>query len=164
MGYLIDIMIGAAGSLVAAELWSHADLTAQWLIRKAVRRLPAEHQERRREEWLADLHDMPGVLRKLLWAAGCHWAATVANVRAWRTTRNTAVKQAEKILFIEDAMMTSDIAWLRSLNGATVVFCEFLPNDRVAVSVDGRSDVLDRTVWKSLPIWSGRLPFPAACA
>jgi hypothetical protein len=79
MGYLIDILIGVAGSLVAAELWARADLMAQWLVRGAVRRLPRNKRERRLEEWLADLHDVPSAFGKLSWAIGCHWAATVAN-------------------------------------------------------------------------------------
>ena len=30
MGYLIDVAIGAAGSLLAAEIWSHAEPLARW--------------------------------------------------------------------------------------------------------------------------------------
>jgi hypothetical protein len=89
MGYLIDILIGAAGSLLAAELWSQSDAVARWLIQKAVGRLPVDDRERRREEWLADLVDMPGAFRKLLWALGCHWAATVARKQAAKS-RGTA--------------------------------------------------------------------------
>jgi len=91
MGYLIDILIGAAGSLVAAELWARADPFARLLIRAAVRRLPTEERERRLQEWLADLHDMPSALGKLSWAVGCHWAATVANARARRARRKLAL-------------------------------------------------------------------------
>jgi hypothetical protein len=58
-------------------------------------RLRAEQQERRREEWLADLHDVPGALGKLLWAVDCHRAATVINARAWKTKQmaNSLIKE-----------------------------------------------------------------------
>jgi hypothetical protein len=79
MGYLIDIAVGAAGSLLAAEVYVHAEPVARWLIRKAAARVPERDRERRQEEWLADLNDMPGAVQKLLWGVGCHWAATVAN-------------------------------------------------------------------------------------
>jgi hypothetical protein len=95
MGYLVDILVGTAGSLVAAELWSNSDVAAKWLIRGAVRRLPRGERERRSEEWLADLREMPGALRKLSWAVGCHWAATVSNVHVWRTYRKPAARHFE---------------------------------------------------------------------
>jgi hypothetical protein len=84
MGYLRDLMIGAAGSLIAAEAYVHAHRLARWIVERAIARLPAEERERRREEWLADLNDMIGMFEKLLWALGCYWAATVTNVSAWR--------------------------------------------------------------------------------
>jgi hypothetical protein len=85
MGYLRDLVIGAAGSLIAAEAYVHADPLARWIIERAIARLPIEEREGRHEEWLADLNDMTGVIEKLFWALGCHWAATVTNVSAWRT-------------------------------------------------------------------------------
>jgi CheY-like chemotaxis protein len=35
---------------------------AAWLVRRAVRKLPAEHQERFEKEWLAELTAIPGVM------------------------------------------------------------------------------------------------------
>jgi hypothetical protein len=87
MGYVIDILLGAAGSLVAAELWSQAEPVARWLIQKAVKCMPAEQQERCAVEWLSDLHEMPGALLKLLWALGCHRAAMLSILRARRAKR-----------------------------------------------------------------------------
>jgi hypothetical protein len=81
MGYLTDILMGAAGSFVAAEIYVHAECIAHWLTKKAAARLSPEDRERRLEEWTADLEDMPGAVTKLSWAIGCHWAATVANLR-----------------------------------------------------------------------------------
>jgi hypothetical protein len=92
MGYLRDLVVGAAGSLLAAEVYVHADPVARWIVRKAAKRLPADDRDRRHEEWLADLSDMPGAVEKLLWALGCHWAATVTNVRAWRAVHPIRVR------------------------------------------------------------------------
>jgi hypothetical protein len=50
MGYLRDLMIGAAGSLIAAEAYVHADPLARWIVERAIARLHAEERERRREE------------------------------------------------------------------------------------------------------------------
>jgi hypothetical protein len=97
MGYLIDILIGAAASLVAKELWSDADPASQLLVRKAVQRLPEEDRERFGEEWLADLHDVPGAFGKLLWASGCHWAATLVNVRAWQSRQKLSLPEGRTI-------------------------------------------------------------------
>ena len=83
MGYLRDLLIGAAGSLIAAEAYVPAEPLARWIIKRAIARLPAEGRARRQEKWRADLNDMTGVIEKLFWALGCHWAATVTNMSAW---------------------------------------------------------------------------------
>jgi hypothetical protein len=91
MGYLIELLIGVGGSLLAAEAFAHADPVSRWLVNRAAARLSDEgERERRREEWLADLNDMPGAMRKLLWCMGCHWAAIVANRQASRGQLLTA--------------------------------------------------------------------------
>jgi hypothetical protein len=88
MGYLRDLGLG----LLATEIYVHASPLARWIVAGAVARLPDEERERRREEWLADLDDMPGAIEKLLWALGCHWAATVTNVQAWRGSHPHGVR------------------------------------------------------------------------
>jgi hypothetical protein len=45
MGYLIGILIGAFGGLVAAEAHVYAHPVARWLIRMAAARLPADERE-----------------------------------------------------------------------------------------------------------------------
>jgi hypothetical protein len=88
MGYLIDILIGAASRILAGELGAHAEPLARWIIEKAVKRLPAGDCDRFREEWLAHLDETPGTLRKLWHAFGCHLgAAKVAGVLAQQTKR-----------------------------------------------------------------------------
>lgn len=98
MGYLIDFLVSAGGSLGAAEVWEHAPSLARRLTHLAVRCLPSEHQERCRKEWLADLHDTPGTLAKLCWVGGCFWAAAVANGRAWQRRRQMARQHREEEL------------------------------------------------------------------
>jgi hypothetical protein len=95
MGYLRDLVVGAVASLLAAEVYVYADPVARWIVGKAAKRLLADDRDRRHEEWLADLNDMPGAVGKLLWALGCHWAATVTNVRrSWRAAHPIQVRQA----------------------------------------------------------------------
>jgi hypothetical protein len=93
MGYLIEVVVGAIGSFIAAEFWAHGQLAAEWMIQRAVQRLPEDQQERRQEEWLAHLDDTPGVLRKLAHALGCWFSAPaigqMATVLKPVTARNT---------------------------------------------------------------------------
>jgi hypothetical protein len=76
MGYLIDILIGAASRIVVGELGAHVEPTARWIIDKAVERLPVDERARFREEWTAHLNETPGSFRKLLHALGCCLAAS----------------------------------------------------------------------------------------
>jgi hypothetical protein len=75
MGYLIDILIGAASRIVMGELSAHVEPFAHWLVGKAADRLPPDYRERFLEEWLAHLDEVPGSVRKLWHAAGCYVAA-----------------------------------------------------------------------------------------
>jgi hypothetical protein len=90
MGYLIDITLGACGSLVAAEIWSHADPLSRWLIRRAVLSLPEAQRARREEEWLAHLEETPGAVRKLLHAVGCWSGAPAVGYAAVGQVRQSA--------------------------------------------------------------------------
>lgn len=47
-----------------------------------------------------------------------------------------------------------DKAWVRMYNGARVVFIGFLDATKVAVSIDGHEQVMERVVWRMLPIAS----------
>ncbi len=71
MGYVTDILIGAAGSLVAAEIYVHAERMARWLTKKAAARLSS----RGLEEWMADLEDMPGAVSCEVGHGGALWVA-----------------------------------------------------------------------------------------
>ncbi len=83
MGYLMDILIGAASRIVTSELSAYVEPMARWIIEKAVGRLPACQRERFREEWIAHLNETPGLFRKSLHAIGCQLAASaLANIPA----------------------------------------------------------------------------------
>ncbi len=88
MGFLRDLGLG----LLAAEVYVHASPLARWIVERAIAHLPSEERERRREEWLADLDDMPDAVEKLLWALGCVQAATVTSFWAWRTAHPHLVR------------------------------------------------------------------------
>src|SRR6266849_3642279 len=71
---LVTIILGALGSIIAAELLGWCPLLAKHLIRLAVSRLPQRHRARYQEEWLADMDMLRtrGGLSTLLWAAGVY--------------------------------------------------------------------------------------------
>jgi hypothetical protein len=54
--------------LLVAEFTEVGPWLARKLIDRAARRLPKPERSRWREEWLANLADMPGKLTKLMWA------------------------------------------------------------------------------------------------
>jgi hypothetical protein len=68
---LSAIILGAIGSIIAAEIVALAPILARWIIAIAVRSMEAAQQERYREEWLADLEERPGNFAKIWHALGC---------------------------------------------------------------------------------------------
>jgi hypothetical protein len=73
----ITIMLGALGSILAAEFLGWCPWFAERLLNCAVRRLPGNHQQRYRQEWLADMDQMRnrGGFSVLLWAVGLYLTA-----------------------------------------------------------------------------------------
>ena len=75
MDYLTAIVLGAIGSLIAAEMYAGGTCVADRIIRQAALRLPEHERERFREEWRADNADVAGSMRKILHALGCFFGA-----------------------------------------------------------------------------------------
>jgi hypothetical protein len=73
MTMIVTVLLGAIGSIVAAELLDVCPWLTQKLLRRAANRLPATHRERYVDEWQAELDYMntrAGKLFRLLWAIG----------------------------------------------------------------------------------------------
>lgn len=75
MGALRDLLIGTAGSLMAAELYCSLPRISAWLTKYAAARLPARMRERYSEEWLAHLRDCAGHIRQFTAALGFVWSS-----------------------------------------------------------------------------------------
>lgn len=75
MELLITIVLGAIGSLLAAEIWANAPRLGRWFIKRAVLQLPASKRDHFLEEWLSDIDERPGALDKLRHALGCYFRA-----------------------------------------------------------------------------------------
>ena len=75
MELIITIVLGVAISVVASvitnEAYAWMPKICEWLLDRAVRRLPGDLQARYREEWQAHLHDLPNSVTKLTHALGC---------------------------------------------------------------------------------------------
>jgi len=81
MGYLINLLLGIFGSLIAAEIVLHHERWCRRLIRAAALRIEDPVQsEIKLEEWLAALDEHVGVVASFSHANGC-WsgARAVAN-------------------------------------------------------------------------------------
>lgn len=69
------VAVAAIGRQLQSEFQDWTPTATSWLVDRAVRRLPADKQERFREEWLAHLADVPGQVWKWRIAAGYLLAA-----------------------------------------------------------------------------------------
>lgn len=71
------IVLGALGSILAAEFLGWCPVLAERLVNCAVNRLDKSHRERYRNEWLADLDVMRirGGVSLLIWAVGLYLVA-----------------------------------------------------------------------------------------
>jgi hypothetical protein len=80
MEHVATVIIGFMGLLVLRTLvGEEVKAWMPWVIKRlvlsALTRLPAEEQERYREEWLAAVADIPGNIGKLLFAIDLHRAS-----------------------------------------------------------------------------------------
>ena len=62
-----NVLLGIVASVIAAEVYMWLPALALWIVRCTASRLP-RMSDRYREEWTADLADIPGHVMKLLYA------------------------------------------------------------------------------------------------
>lgn len=62
-----NVLLGIVASVIAAEVYMWLPALASWMVRYAASRLP-RMSDRYREEWTADLADIPGHVMKILYA------------------------------------------------------------------------------------------------
>jgi hypothetical protein len=91
--YLIALLLGVFGSLIAWEISLHYRHWCEAIIRSAVGRLPDDQQPIRREEWLAALNDCVGLISSFSHAAGC-WVGAPAVAAAGPKTVVRATKDS----------------------------------------------------------------------
>lgn len=77
MEYLIAVLLGTVGSLIAWEISLRYRRWCEAIIRSAVRRLPDDQRTIRQEEWLAALNDCIGLTSSFAHAIGC-WVGAPA--------------------------------------------------------------------------------------
>jgi hypothetical protein len=66
---------GIIANLIASDLYDRSPTFAQWIVRRAVLRLPEAQQVRCQEEWLSHLKDCTGKISKVVHACGCFRAS-----------------------------------------------------------------------------------------
>lgn len=112
MEYLIAIVLGTVGSLLACEFYGWMPRIACSITRHAASRLPPPEAQRYAEEWLSLLEETPGHCWRLIHAIGFHWAATqiCADLRVLQevdANNKTALQRAGF------ACVVSFISWIR---------------------------------------------------
>jgi hypothetical protein len=78
--YVIAVLLGMIGSLIAWEITLHYRKWCEAIIRLAARQLPDEQRTIREEEWLAALNDCVGLISAFAHAGGC-WIGAAAVAR-----------------------------------------------------------------------------------
>lgn len=138
MDVVVALVLGAIGSLIAAEVYANGPAIAGALIRRAVAQLPEHEQSRFLEEWLADGADFPGSDQKVLHAIGCCFGANAVAKALARPRKNegssedklenasavkrtdfenaSAVKQTDKETFGSSARFTRGRINLEAIN------------------------------------------------
>ena len=76
----MELVISVVVGVLLVEAYAWLPKISEWLIERAVRRLPVETQERCREEWKADSHSLPNSGVKLLHALSLSCAANQINI------------------------------------------------------------------------------------
>lgn len=71
-----SLIVGIVGNLIASEIYDRSPRLANWLIGRAIERLPEHQRPRYREEWSAHLDECPGKLGKIWHAIGCSFSAS----------------------------------------------------------------------------------------
>jgi DNA repair exonuclease SbcCD ATPase subunit len=80
MEFLISILVSVFVGFLIMEAYAWGPRISEWLVERAVRRLPIEEQERCRAEWKADLASLPNSAVQVVWALGCFRAAIQGNL------------------------------------------------------------------------------------
>jgi len=123
------VFIAALNQLVGGELRARVFWFTQRLLVLAIRRLPEPQQGRFAEEWTSHMNDIPGDVRKVLFARGCVGAARdmVAFSTAGKTNvshvRNRAVEllRALKRSFINAVKEMEPPAKIDRTSGRTLI-------------------------------------------
>ena len=128
MEYLTTILFfvaGIIGNLIASEAYDWLQRIAEWLIKRAVARLPVDEQDRYREEWLSHLEEYPGKFSKLLHANGCYIAIGKLNIEL-RKPRSQRVSSWPSVYFFVTVALVG--FYLPSRNGFERLAFDFAPS------------------------------------
>ena len=74
MEYLIGLLLGITGNLIAYDISTRYKKWCRALIESACKRLPEHQQAARMDEWLAHLNDTDGLYQCFRHAIGCWFA------------------------------------------------------------------------------------------
>jgi hypothetical protein len=99
--YLIALLLGIFGSLIAWEISLHYRTWCKAIIRSATRRLPDEQRVIREEEWLAGLSDCVGLVSSFSHAAGCWIGAPAVAASAKKAVPAVKDRQSTSTIRVE---------------------------------------------------------------
>lgn len=97
MDIVVAIILGAVGSLIAAEVYANGSVIADAIIRRAVLRLPEHERSRFLEEWRADNDDFPGNGQKVFHSIGCFFGASAVAKALARPQARKGASENQKL-------------------------------------------------------------------
>jgi hypothetical protein len=100
---LLGMLANLALSIVASELCDWLPSWSEHIVRRAARRLPETYRERLLQEWLAELHCVPGRLWKLKFALGLFltdWSSLTGDTPEAVQRLTKALPQSKALFFI----------------------------------------------------------------
>ena len=95
MELVISIVIG----ILIVEGYAWLPTISQWLVNLTVRQLPAEHQERCREEWTANLNALPNTLVRLVHALSLNYRGTAIKSKQIYLKQGATTQRASLMIY-----------------------------------------------------------------
>jgi hypothetical protein len=153
---VIGVLLAALASQMASEFRDWTPRWTEWLIDRAVRRLPADLQERMAEEWREFVSDAPGHIAKLKRALGLPWAALAYDLNLsdkWPRIFSRLVGCSALVLFWPLLLLVFGVVAFR---GGTMLDKSETSNVyRFRIGDDKLSEILEKSSFVALPgLWN----------
>jgi hypothetical protein len=125
--YLIALLLGTLGSLVACEISLRYRKWCEAIVRSAAHRLPDEQRLVREEEWLAALNDCVGMVSAFSHAIGCWVGAPAVGASAsLKRAVSTARSSSKPVVRFKTEFRIDTTAFMRLIGKFYRIYAKWL--------------------------------------